>query len=487
MNDVSRRDLISGAGAVAAAFAVPLAAQAVTKPAAKAKGATWVSTQQNAPWQHHTLPVMTASGDPDMIIQTNNPQQTFEGVGACFNELGWDALSTLNASDQNIVFDVLFGQEGANLGHCRMPIGANDFARDWYSYDETQGDFALKNFSIKRDQTALIPFIKEAQKRRPNLKLWASPWSPPSWMKTNGHYAAKTSGAGQPANGLPLDKQGVEGTDMFIQDDAHMAAYARYFAKFIAAYKTQGINIGAVMPQNEFNSAQIFPSCTWTPQGLARFIPHLGRAVASMDVDIYLGTLERPNTKLFNAVYNDPAARPFIKGVGLQWAGKGAAARLHTDYPDLPIWQTEQECGDGKNDWRYCRYAWNLMKHYFNNGASVYQYWNIALKAGGISRWGWAQNSLITVDAAARSFRFNHEFYLLQHLSQFVQPGAKRVTVESWKGYENGLAFVNPDGGVAVIVQNDMAADLPVTFQIGGRYVSLTLPADSFNTLYIPA
>jgi len=86
-----------------------------------------------------------------------------------------------------------------------------------------------------------------------------------------------------------------------------------------------------------------------------------------------------------------------VKGVGFQWAGK-AIAGIHRQYPDLPLYQTEQECGDGKNDWRYCRYAWTLMKHYLRNGASAYLYWNVSLKKGGVSRWGWAQNSLVTVD-----------------------------------------------------------------------------------------
>ena len=87
-----------------------------------------------------------------------------------------------------------------------------------------------------------------------------------------------------------------------------------------------------------------------------------------------------------------------VKGAGFQWAGKGAIAGIHRRYPHLQLYQTEQECGDGKNDWRYCRYAWTLMKHYFHSGASAYMYWNIALRKGGVSRWGWAQNSLVTVD-----------------------------------------------------------------------------------------
>lgn len=164
-----------------------------------------------------------------------------------------------------------------------MPVGANDFSRDWYSYDETPGDFALQDFSIANDEQTLIPFIKSARQYQPNLKLWASPWSPPTWMKYNHHYAAaevKPEHCQQMPtladNGLKPEQAGKEGTNMFIQDDKYFTAYAFYFAKFIKAYRKQGIPISMVMPQNEFNSAQVFPSGAWTAAGLARFVGYLG-------------------------------------------------------------------------------------------------------------------------------------------------------------------------------------------------------------------
>jgi hypothetical protein len=100
-----------------------------------------------------------------------------------------------------------------------------------------------------------------------------------------------------------------------------------------------------------------------------------------------------------------------------------------------PDEQTEQECGDGRNDWRYCRYAWTLVKHYLRNGANVYLYWNISLRKGGVSRWGWAQNSLVTVDSDARTYAYTHEYYLMEHLSHFVRPGARRVEKDAHPGW----------------------------------------------------
>lgn len=448
----------------------------------------WIATTQTAPWQKADR--LTVITDPDakwdVEVQLDAAQQTIEGFGACFNELGWTSLSALNGDDREGILRELFAPGvGANFTICRMPLGANDFSRDWYSYDEVPGDFALEHFSISNDLETLVPFIKSALGHQPKLKLWASPWSPPTWMKSNGHYAAALSGPDMPPNGLRPDQVGREGTDMFIQEDRYFQAYTAYFARFIQAYRDQGIEIGMVMPQNEFNSPQVFPSCCWTPEGLARFISFLGPEMEKLNVDVFFGTMERPNEKLVEIPLLDPRSRPYIKGAGFQWAGKGAIPRIHWRFPNLKLYQTEQECGDSRNDWRYCRYTWNLIKHFLENGVSAYCYWNISLEKGGVSRWGWAQNSLVTVDIEARTFKFNYEYYLMKHFSGFVQPGARRLLTMSASGYENLLAFSNPDGSVVVLMQNDLGEDLPVRVKIGEKVIAETLPADSFNTFVL--
>ena len=306
-------------------------------------------------------------------------------------------------------------------------------------------------------------------------------------MKTNNHYAAAIPLAWQQgaSNGLLPEQAGKEGTDLFIQEDRYFQAYAAYFGRFIDEYRKLGISIGMVMPQNEFNSPQVFPSCTWTPEGLARFITHLGPEMAQRSVDIFLGTLERPNEQLVAPSLDDAAIRRFIKGVGVQWAGKGAIAAIHRLYPQLTLYQTEQECGDGRNDWRYCRYAWSLMKQFLQNGANAYLYWNIAVQTGGVSRWGWAQNAFVTVDTTAKTFAYNHEYYLLKHVSYFVKPGAQVLETASWTGYENQLAFANPDGSIIIVIQNDLGEEMPVRLMIGEQVITPTLPADSFSTFVV--
>jgi glucosylceramidase len=426
----------------------------------------------------------------DVIVQTESPRQTIEGFGACFNELGWTSLAALGSEQQDGIFHELFAPGvGANFTLCRMPVGANDFSRDWYSYDEVPGDFTLEHFSIANDLQTLVPFIRSALKHQPSLRLWASPWSPPSWMKANMHYAAAMPMPWQQgvSNGLRPDQVGKEGTDMFVQEQRYFRAYASYIGRFVDEYRKLGINIGMVMPQNEFNSPQVFPSCTWTPEGLARFIAHLGPEMTERGVEVFFGTMERPDERLIEVSLRDPQAGKYIKGAGFQWAGKRAIAGTHRRHPRLRLYQTEQECGDGRNDWRYCRYAWSLIKHYLRNGAGAYMYWNVSLLKGGISRWGWAQNSLVTVDAAAKTFVYNYEYYLMKHLSHFVMPGARLLETASYNGYENQLAFVNPDGGIVVIMQNDLSEEMPVRLKIGDTLIAPILPADSFNTFVVPA
>ena len=453
--------------------------------------ASWVTTTETAFWQEQP-DLLSASADTvrtiDVTIHKDKFQQTIDGFGACFNELGWISLSRLNPADRESIMEELFFPEyGANFTICRMPVGANDFSRDWYSYNETDGDFEMKNFTIANDHQTLIPFIRNAQKYNADLRLWASPWCPPSWMKHNKHYASAYTGEAYDEkyrNGLPADKVGHEGEDMFIQDSLYLRAYALYFSKFIEAYKEQGIHLFAVMPQNEFNSAQIFPSCCWTAASLADFVGnYLGPAMEKQQVDVMFGTMERKNEALVDTILTDPVCRKYVKGVGFQWAGKGAIGGIHERYPELKLYQTEQECGDGLNDWKGAVYSWNLMRHYLDHGASAYMYWNISLEKGGISRWGWAQNSLVVVDPASKTYSFTPEYYMMKHLSHYVQPGARKVETDG--AFTDLLAFVNPDKSVVVALANESNDSRAVSIRIGNRVYRPVLPAQSVSTILI--
>ncbi|MCL3778922.1 beta-glycosidase [Prolixibacteraceae bacterium JC049] len=439
------------------------------------------TTEQNAWAKISSSEINQSSEISDVVINTDQKLQEIEGFGTCFNELGWTSLKLLKPEERVAILKEMFEPgTGANFTICRMPVAANDFAIDWYSYNETDGDFQMKNFSIENDKATLIPFIKQALIHNPELKVWASPWSPPSWMKYNKHYAAKSS-TGRINNGLTPDKQGKEGTNMFIQEDKYFRSYALYFSKFIDAYKKQGIDIFMVMPQNEFNSAQIFPSCTWTASGLATFVgKYLGPAMKEKNIEVMFGTMERPHEALVDTLLNDKNSGQYLSGVGFQWAGKKALPGIHKRYPKLRLYQTEQECGNGSNDWNSCKYSWSLMKHYLSNGVNAYMYWNTSLKEGGISTWGWRQNSLVSVDTLKHTFQYNHEYYLMKHVSHYVQPGAYRLNTTG--KFNNLLAFINPDKSIVVVIHNEEKTAKQLVIEIQGKSYSLPLKADSFST-----
>mgnify|MGYP003047919133 FL=1 len=452
-----------------------------------------ICTTADSPWQSIADTTLQNSQAADILtlhIDSGDTCQVIEGFGACFNELGWDALALLSDTDrQNILSELFLPDHGANFTVCRMPIGANDFSRAWYSYAEPPGDFAMQHFSIDHDRETLIPFILSAQKLNPQLSIWASPWCPPAWMKLNGHYASRYQRNCRDdrfRNGLLESQEGHEGSDMFRMDSLHLQAYATYFQKFIRAYRDAGIDIFAVMPQNEFNSAQVFPSCVWTARSLARFVgQYLGPVMEQEGVEVMFGTVERANALLVDTVLQDVHAKKYISGVGFQWAGRGAIATVRTQYPHMRLLQTEQECGDGKNDRKGLVHSWNLLKHFIDNGVSVYDYWNMALLEGGVSRWGWAQNSLVVVDSVNHSYRWTPEFYLMKHVSHFVVPGARYIRT-SGDGTSLSLTFLNPDGRIAVVMAELEGRDRWIRITRSGmedEYVFLR--GNSLNTVLL--
>ncbi len=458
---------------------VPLTSQRHTLTTTTAAGAWQPGTVYEPTFRWDMLNLNISAAD---LQQQSKPDRPMQGFGACFNELGWTALSKLSVADRDAVMRELFHPTaGARFSYCRMPIGANDFSTEAYSYDEQDGDFELEHFSIEHDRKTLIPFIHAAQQHNPALRLWASPWTPPAWMKKNRFYAEAEAIAGWKPNGIRPDQVGHEGQDFFILEPRYIEAYARYFAKFIKAYRAEGISVSMVMPQNEFNSAQNFPSCTWTPQGLIQFIRALGPQMHSLGIDIFFGTLERGNPALFGAVYADPVAGAFLLGVGVQWAGKNALAGLQKRYPDLSLFGSEQECGDGTNTWSYSGYCWDLLKAYFHSGVCGYMYWNIALEQGGKSTWGWSQNSLVLVDPSTSTYRFTPDYYLLKHLTHFVDVGSGFLPLTGT--CDNALAFRNPDGRVVLLLRNELPHAQFVQMQIGMEAFAVELAPDSISTV----
>ena len=443
----------------------------------------WVATtrQQAMQEQHLAASAMETSADLEC---TGVKKQTLRGFGGCFNELGWLPLQELGEEKREGIIRELFSPDELNLTFNRTPVGANDFAASWYSYDETDGDYDLEHFSVDHDEQTLIPYIRQAQKYQPNMGLFASPWSPPTWMKQPKVY-----------NFGRID-----------MSERNLTAYARYLLRYVREYDRRGIHIDQLHVQNEVFADQKFPSCLWSSEDMRIFIrDYLGPLFAkeAPDTAIFLGTLNGPEDMKFapegmilenynryvDNILFDEDCRRYIAGIGYQWAGQHVIERTHQSWPEIELEQTESECGMGDNSWEYAEYVFSLVNRYLRAGATCYTYWNMVLGQG-ISTWGWRQNSLFSVDTTTRQVRRNPEYYVMRHYSHYVRPGARLLDT---RGHFSSMAtaFENPDGSIVVVAQNALDRAMPFSFcgpggdDEGSQGFQVTLEPRSFNTFVL--
>jgi glucosylceramidase len=438
---------------------------------------TWISSTDQQRWKSMPAPAIGAAnpGTPSAVgIESATTYQTIDGFGGCFNELGWSALGKASASDRKAVLAALFGDDGCGFTLARVPIGASDFALDGYSLDDTAGDLELQNFSIDRDQKNLIPFIKAAMEVRSELKVWASPWSPPVWMKTNNSI----------------------GGGSLKWDAAILSSYATYLARWVESYRAAGMNVYGLVPQNEPNVTNTYPTCLWTAAQLREFIAdYLGPTLRDRktDVELWLGLNgdpvnggENPNDRLAT-VLKDPKTSAFLTGVEFQYDSKQQMCTARDLYSDKKLMQGETECKSGNNSWADAQSLFALMKRYLDCGANAYFLWNMVLDDTGLSSWKWKQNASITVDHTTGKVTYNGEYYVMRHFSQFVKRGAKRVlTSGTWS---DEIAFVNADGSTVIVLGNATSQQSEVTLTVAGRpsgdTIKVTLPAQSINTIVV--
>ncbi|ANW95419.1 glycosyl hydrolase family 30 [Wenyingzhuangia fucanilytica] len=423
----------------------------------------------------------------DITVYTDSLLQKVDGVGGAFNELGWDALTSLSNKASQQVFKDLFSEEGANFSMCRIPVGASDYALSYYSSNDVPEDFEMRDFNIDRDKYILIPYIKEALKVRPNLQVWASPWSPPAWMKVNEHYAMRSGNFENAKKGNKMNPEAeiLNNATAFKMQERYLKAYALYFSKFIQSYADAGVPLFAIMPQNEIAFQPNWPSCTWRPEDMGYFINNfLGPKLKEdkLDTEIWLGTVNSGDPNYVKTVLEFKDASKYISGVGFQWGGAKSIPTIHKEYPNLKLMQTENKCGEHENDWTSVERSWKDLVHYINNGSGSYMYWNMVLDETGASAWGWPQNSMVVVNKTSKEVTYTDEYYLFKHLSHFVQPGD--YYLKSSKG-KNHLAFKLKDGSTMVLLYNPKKSTETINLNIGEKAVSVKVEPVSINTIVI--
>jgi glucosylceramidase len=443
-----------------------------------------VTSAPGAYWKTDGALTEVQSGNADVTVDDAATAQTWEGFGGAFNEKGWSYLSMLSEADRATAIDLLYGGDGARFAFGRIPIGATDYATDRYTDDEVASggaDPTLASFSIDRDMTGLIPYVKAAQAVKANIRFWASPWTPPTWMKQGPFSSGNMV--------TPFDGGTVK------TDDATMKALAQYFVAFVQAYAQQGITIEAVSPQNEPNYTGTYPTCGWSPAPYTTFIgQYLGPAVAAagLPTKIMLGTFNGGGSdgSIVGSVMGDAAARSYVKVLGYQWGMQGSVGNAR-QY-NLPVWQTEHKCGNypwatpfnaatAPNDQAYAVESWGLIRDWIKAGVTAYSAWNMVLDTVGVgidSTRVWPQNALLTVDTTAKRLIVTPTYYVFRHVSAFVAPGARVVGASGG----DALAFKNADGSIVVVAYN-AGPGRTMTVAVAGKKLQFAMPATGWATI----
>jgi glucosylceramidase len=463
-----------------------------------------VTSADGAYWKTGTLTAVT-SASADVTVDDGSPAQTWEGFGGPFEEMGWSYLQGLSATDRDRAMKLLFdATDGAHLGMGRVPMGASDYALQRYTDDETANDTALASFSISRDMKYLIPYVKAAQAINGSLRLWASPWTPPTWMKTNTGNAT----------GVSCAMVGSTAFDGGCMRDtaANLATLAQYFVAWIQAYAGQGITIDTVAPQEQPTFAQGYPSALWTPALYTKFIGQfLGPALvqAQLGTKIMLGSMPNGDNgassrdmQIVQAVMADASAKSFVKVVGVEWTmldlyeGKTGGVTPATFMTgSLPVWATLHKCGNypfnpsgyplyvepAPNNLAYAVESWGYIRNAIKAGVTAYNAAHLVLDTlgkGNDTTRNWSQNALLVVDTSAQALILTPTYYVFRHFSQFVDPGAQVLGTSGG----DAAAFKNPDGAIVAVIYNSGAAKT-FTVALGGKTLQFPMPAAGWATV----
>ena len=404
-----------------------------------------------------------------------NPQKTYQthiGFGGAFTESAAYTLSLLPKEKQDEIIHAYFSKEGLSYNLGRTHIHSCDFSLENYTY-VAEHDKDLKTFDLSHEEKWVIPMIKKALAYEPELKLLASPWSPPAWMKSNNNMNF---------GGYLLEE--------FYQP------WANYYIKYLDEMKKRGINFWALTVQNEPAAVQTWDSCIYTAEQERDFVKHyLGPTVEKSPYDVkILGwdhnrdiIVERAATMLL-----DPEANKYIWGIASHWYVSEQFENLsivHEMFPDKHLVFTEGciEGGPKPLAWHTGeRYARNIIGD-LNNHLEGFIDWNLILnEEGGPNHVKNYCDAPILVDRNTQTIIYNSSYYYIGHFSKFIRPEAKRIHAQSNlpdKIYQT--SYQNANGELVVVIQNESDNDQDITIVLNHQGQTLNLLKHSIITLVI--
>ncbi|HEX7735523.1 MAG TPA: RICIN domain-containing protein [Ktedonobacteraceae bacterium] len=420
---------------------------------------------------------------------TINDTQTYQqmlGFGASLTDSSaWLVYNKMSQSQRNQLMTNLFSPgSGIGLNFLRQPMGSSDMALPAgyagtnapgeYTYDDVpagQTDASLSHFTIAHDTPYIIPLLQQALQLNSNLKIMATPWTAPAWMKSNGSL--------QQGSLLTSDYQ----------------VYAQYFVDFIKAYQAQGIPIYAITPQNEPLNNNVMPTMpvsaseetTFIASNLGPTFAQNGLATLILGYDHNWDQPGYPTTILNNSI-----AASYTPGIAWHcYAGNASAmSTFHSSFPSKDTYETECSGGTWEGS------TWpngfqNTMELGINsarNWSKTVVRWNLALDPSGNPNLGTANScttcrGVVTIDQNTGNVTYNSDYYGLGHFSKFVTPGAYVVAANSFgSGNIEDVAFKNPNGSHVLVAYNGSGSSN--TFQVNwnNEAFSYTLPAGAAAT-----
>ena len=440
----------------------------------------WLTTGDKTKLLAEQPAIPIATGDREGVairidVDTSVIYQEMVGFGAAITDASaWLIQTRLSRAQRDQLMQELFSQtSGIGLSFTRLTIGASDFSRSHYSFDDVppgRRDTALVHFSIDSNRAAVLPVVKRALAINPDLAIMASPWSAPAWMKTTGSL--------------------IKGT---LRPDAY-DAFARYLERYVEAYAEEGVPIFALTVQNEPHfEPDDYPGMRLTPAHRAAFLKdHLGPLFQQSGIRTKIldwdHNWDEPQSPL--AVLADSAARRYVAGVAWHCYNGDVSAQtpVHDAYPDKETYFTECSGGNWAPKWgdNLVWFTRTLIVGSTRGWAKGVLLWNLALdESHGPHKGGCGDcRGVVTINSSTGEVTRNEEYYVLAHASRFVRPGARRIASSSGVDSLETVAFRNADDGTQVlIVVNSASTERSFAVRSGGRSFQVTLPGGAVVTL----
>ena len=429
-------------------------------------------------------PIFKPVGQPKetqtcVFVDPGRQFQTFMGIGGALTDAAAEVFATLPLEKQREILRAYFDEkQGIGYKLARTNIHSCDFSSSSYTY-VTEGDKGLKSFSIAHDKQHRIPFITQAiAATGGRLNIFASPWSPPAFMKDNKDML----------HGGKLKPE-------FYQ------SWANYYAKFIKAYQSEGIPIWGVSIQNEPMATQKWESCIYSAEEERDFLKnYLGPTLKREGLgDKKIIAWDHNRDLIYqraSTILSDPKAARFVWGIGYHWYEPWSGGEpmfdnvklVHETFPDKQLLFTEGciDAFDPKRigEWRFGEQYGRSMINDFNSGAVGWTDWNILLdERGGPNHVGNYCFAPIHANTRTGELSYLSSYYYIGHFSKFIQPGARRIASSPSRSQLICTAFLNPERKVTVVVMNASEKNSSYWLWLGGNAAEVNSLPHSIQTL----